>query len=60
MVVNGKLNASVAIIVGICCLIAFLWTVFFLIYFTNQRNKNPELYQKGFMSDVNVKGGEDE
>lgn len=57
---NGELNVSVAIIVGICVLLAFFWTIFFLIYFTNQRNKNPELYQKGFMSDISVKGGNDE
>jgi len=60
MVVDGVLNVEIAGVVGTCTFLAFAWTVFFLIYFTNQRNNNPELYQKGFMSDLSVKGGDDE
>lgn len=56
MVIDGKLNVDVAVIVGICTIVAFGWTTFFLIYFTNQRNNNPDLYQKGFMLDFNVEG----
>jgi len=60
MIVNGKLDVAVVTIVGVCVIIAFAWTIFFLIYFTNQRNNNPELYQKGFMSELSVKGGDNE
>lgn len=33
----------------------FLWSIFYLIYFTSQRTKNPHLYEKGFLKDFNVK-----
>ncbi|MEJ1298505.1 MAG: hypothetical protein RPU63_13640 [Candidatus Sedimenticola sp. (ex Thyasira tokunagai)] len=60
MVVGSQLNIAASIIVLTCGAVAFIWTIFFLIYFTNQRNKNPELYQKGFMSELNVSGESDE
>jgi len=60
MIVENKLNTPVAVIVAICGLIAFLWTIFFLLFFTKQRNTKPELYEKGFMSELSVKGGSDE
>jgi hypothetical protein len=58
MIIENKINTPVAIIVGICGFLSFFWTLFFLLYFTKQRNSKPELYEKGFMSELSVKGGD--
>jgi hypothetical protein len=54
--VTNKVNAGAAIIIGICGLFVLGWAIFFLLYFTKQRTKNPQLYRKGFLSDFSVKG----
>lgn len=54
MIVESRLNGPVAVLVGVCCAALFAWTVFFLTYFTKQRNSNPDLYQRGFMSEYTV------
>lgn len=57
---KNTVNIPVAIIIGICALVSFAWTIFFLIYFTNQRNTNPDLYEKGFLSELTITGGQHE
>lgn len=59
-IANGVLNVPVVIAIGVSSLVSFIWSIFFLIYFTNQRNNNPELYEKGFMSELNISGGNNE
>lgn len=60
IIVNNVLNVPVAILIGLCSLIGFMWTIFFLHYFTKQRNSNPALYEPGFMSGFTVAGGQHE
>ena len=50
-----KVNFDAACILAITIILILAWTLFFILYFTNQRTKNPHLYQKGFMKDFNVK-----
>lgn len=50
-----QLNLPAAIILAICALFVFGWTMFFLIYFTRQRTKNPHLYNKGFVDNLDIK-----
>lgn len=50
-----EVNVGAAIILVICAICIVSWTVFFLMYFTKERTKNPRLYNKGFLTDFNVK-----
>lgn len=52
---TDEVNVAAAIILAICSICIVSWTAFFLIYFTKERTKNPNLYNKGFLSDYNVK-----
>ena len=53
---TNKVNTGAAIVIGSCCLFVVAWSIFFLIYFTKQRTKNPQLYRKGFVTDFSVRG----
>ena len=55
LILEGKLNTSIAILLSICCFTAVGWTIFYLIFFTKQRTSNPELYEKGFLSEIRIK-----
>ncbi len=55
---EGDVIFAVAGILGLCYLAALGWTIFFLIYFTRQRTSNPELYEKGFLSELTISEGE--
>lgn len=57
---GSHLNIPAAIIIGICIVCAILWSIFYLLYFTSQRTKNPKLYNRGFLSEFKVKDKEDE
>jgi len=57
---DNQINTAVAALLGICAMCVVIWSVFFLIYFTRQRTKNPHLYNKGFLSELSVKDKEDE
>ena len=52
---TSEINIVVAIILAICGIFVLGWTLFYLLFFTNQRTKNPHLYKKGFMSDYSIK-----
>ena len=54
--VTNKVNAGAGIALCVCCLFVLGWAIFFLIYFTKQRTKNPQLYRQGFLTDYSVKG----
>ena len=57
---DTEINIAVATLLGICATCVVIWSVFFLIYFTRQRTKNPQLYNRGFLSEFSVKDKEDE
>lgn len=57
LISNDQLNVGVALFLGVCGIAGIAWTVWFLLYFTKQRNANPELYEKGFLSELEVRGG---
>jgi hypothetical protein len=40
---NGEMSLPVALVQGACAIAVFLWTIFFLLFFTKQRTNNPEL-----------------
>jgi len=60
LIVKNILNIPVVVLMFVCGIIAVVWTIYFLTYFTKQRNSNPELYEKGFMSELKVNGGSNE
>jgi len=51
---NGEISLPVALMLGGCVIVILLWTGFFLLYFTKQRTNNPELYEKGFLSELHI------
>ena len=53
---TNQVNVGAAVIIGICGALVFGWAIFFLLYFTMQRTRNPHLYRKGFLTDFSVKG----
>ena len=53
---SGEMSIPVSLVLGGCAIVVIVWTLFFLIYFTKQRTKNPELYEKGFLSELKVGG----
>lgn len=57
---TNQINFEAAIILAICAFCIIIWTIFYLLYFTKQRTKNPQLYDKGFVSDFSVKDKENE
>ena len=60
LIVNDRLNVAVAVFMGVCGIAGIAWTVFYFLYFTKQRNDNPELYERGFLSELTVSGGKNE
>lgn len=51
---SGEMSIPVSMVLVGCAIVVITWTIFFLIYFTKQRTKNPELYEKGFLSEFKV------
>jgi len=51
---DGSINSQLLTIVSVCSVTVLLWTIFFLIYFTKIRTKNPNLYGKTFVSEFRV------
>lgn len=47
---NGNINYGACIIFIALILSIIIWTIFYLIYFTHHRTKNPRLYGKGFVN----------
>jgi len=43
------INFGVLIIILCCGFVITLWSLFFLLYLTKERTKNPHLYGKGFV-----------
>jgi hypothetical protein len=56
---TDKVNSGVALVIGICALMVIGWAIFFLVYFTKQRTKNPKLYQPGFLEEIPQGGKKD-
>lgn len=44
-----EVNFVILKIISSCSAIVIAWTLFFLIYLTRERTKNPKLYGKGFI-----------
>lgn len=57
---SGEMNIPAVLILGSCAIVVIVWTIFFLLYFTKQRTKNPELYEKGFLSEIKVSGADND